>query len=160
MILQRASPCVHRSSILLYSGSVQSYGATIFSYSGSVFCYGATIRMNSRSFSQRAYIRAHIYSLFMCPTCPICPFSAKRQGHMGQMGHLFSALTYYRARARTSLHDDLPSVVDIEALLRGLVDALAANSKPLVVTVIGYCFTVIVLDSSRLAEDDRHGLRL
>ena len=79
---------------------------------------------------------------------------------MGQMGHLFSALTYYRARARLLPHDDLPSVVDVELLLRGLINALAANRKPLVVTVIGYCFTVIVLDSSRLAEDNRHGLRL
>ena len=85
---------------------------------------------------------------------------------MGQMGHLFSALTYYRARARTSPHDDLPSVVDIEALPRGLINALAANRKPLAVTVIGYCFTVIVLDArgfivaADAAEDDRHGLRL
>ena len=79
---------------------------------------------------------------------------------MGQMGHLFSALTYYRARARKSPHDNLPSVVDIEPLPRGPVNALAAKSKPLAVTVIGYCFTVIVLDARRLGEDNRHGLRL
>ena len=79
---------------------------------------------------------------------------------MGQMGHLFSALTYYRARARLSPHDNLPSVVDVEPLLRGLIDALATEGKPLAVTVIGYCFTVIVLDARGLGEDNRHGLRL
>ena len=79
---------------------------------------------------------------------------------MGQMGHLFSTLTYYRARARLLPHDDLPSVVDVEPLLRGPVNALATNRVPLAVTVIGYCFTVIVLDPCRILEDDRHGLRL
>ena len=52
------------------------------------------------------------------------------------------------------------SILDIETLLRGLADALATNRVPLVVTVIGYCLTVIVPDACGFGEDDRHGLRL
>ena len=67
---------------------------------------------------------------------------------------------------RHSLYHNLAAIVDIEALPRGLINALAAEGEPLVVTVIGYCFTVIVLDArgfivaADAAEDDRHGLRL